>query len=93
MFTGTFARGVIVLLDQSVQVSNKMTVIVAVKNRGSGFKVKLFLIGGLENGLVFSEPTVTDVSGRSLINFCTTNTRLKKEDCASYLEGNIEYTQ
>lgn len=93
MFTGTFASGVVVLMDQSVKVSNMMTVIVAVKNKGNGFKVKIFLIEGLKNGLVFSEPTVTDVSGKRLISFCTANTRLKEEDCTSYLEGNINYTQ
>lgn len=93
MFTGTFASGVVVLLDQSVKVSNKMTVMVAVKDGGNGFKVKIFLIGGLSNGLAFSKPTITDESGKRLIQFCTANTRLKEEDCASYLEGNINYTQ
>lgn len=87
LFTaGAYASGVIVLMNQSVKVSVKMTILVAVKNKGYDFKTIIYLTVH-KVWIVITEPTLIDVTGTALISFCKANTRLK-EECASYLKGN-----
>lgn len=87
MFTGEYAENVVVLLDQSVRVSHDMTILIAAKKKGNGFKAKVYL-QDKNAEIVLTKPTVTDVTGRVLKEMCISNTRIKAQDCNSYLKGN-----
>lgn len=91
VFTGEYAKDVVVLVDQSVRVSQDITIMIAVKKKGNDFKAKVRL-NYEKVEIVLTEPTVTDVTGRILKEMCSFNTRINEEDCAFYLQGNRFHT-
>lgn len=78
-------------MDQSVRVSQGMTILIAVKNEGHKFKAKVHL-NSEDIDIVITKPTVTDLSGQIVKEICKFNTRIKHEDCDSYFKGNIDFT-
>lgn len=90
-FTGEYAKEVVVLMDQSVRVSQDMTILIAVKKEGNEFKAKVHL-NSEDIDIVITKPTVTDSSSKILKEICKFNTRIKHEDCDSYFKGNIDFT-
>lgn len=87
LFTGEYAKDVVVVVDQSARVSQDITIMIAVKKRGNDFKAKIHL-NYEKVEIVVTEPTVTDVTGRIIKEMCTFNTRINEEDCALYFQGN-----
>lgn len=74
-------------MDQSVRVSEDITILIAVKKTGNDFKAKIYL--KYENvEIVVTEPTVKDESGRILKDMCMSITRIKDADCLLYFKGN-----
>lgn len=90
-FTGEYAKEVVVLMDQSVRVSQDMTILIAVKKKGNEFKAKVHL-NSEDIDIVMTKPIVNDVTGRIIKEMCKVNTRIKDEDCDSYFKGNIDFT-